>query len=105
MRIPKRLLPSRVVIETYLGTGGYGDFYADPVELPARIKYENKMIRNSKGAEVVSGSQLMLGPEALDVAKLGSKVALPYDDTVRKIESGGPVMGMRGVSHIQVDLQ
>lgn len=104
MRLPKRLLPSKVVIRKYLGSGAYGDVYDDPVELPARIQYENKMIRDRQGAEVVSGSKLMLGPEAVDVAVLGSKVELPLDDTERKIESGGPVMGMRGVSHVRVDL-
>lgn len=104
MRIPKRLLPSKVVIRKYLGRTSLGDTYADPVEMPARIKYENKMIRDSQGAEVVSGSRLMLGAEALDVAVIGSKVELPHDDTERKIESGGAVMGMRGVSHVRVDL-
>lgn len=105
MRLPKRLLPSRVTIRPYQGSGSVGPIYGEAVEVPARIAYENKLIRDRNGSEIVSGSQLMLAADAVELAALGSKVTLPHDEIERTIESGGPVMGMRGVSHIRVDLK
>lgn len=105
MRLPKRFLPSRVTIRPYEGSGGRGPIYGDPVEVPARIAYENRLIRDRQGQEVVSGSQLVLAADAIELAALGGKVKLPLDQAERTIESGGPVMGMRGVSHIRVDLK
>lgn len=104
MKISKRLLPQRVVIRTYRGRSGVGEIYDDPVEVPARIAYENKLIRSRGGSEVVSGSQLLLAADAVELALLGSKVTLPHDNVERTIESGGPVMGMRKISHVRVQL-
>lgn len=105
MKVSKRLLPSRVTIRPYLGDGAYGPVYGETVEVPARIAYENRLIRDRQGSEVVSGSQLMLAADAIEVTALGGKVTLPHDGIERTIESGGPVMGMRGISHVRVDLK
>lgn len=105
MKISKRLLPQRVVVRTYLGSSSIGERYADPVEIPARIKFENKLIRASFGQEIVSDSELMLAADAKDIAVIKSKVLLPGETVERTIESGGPVMGWRDVSHVRVDLE
>lgn len=105
MKLSKRLLPSRVTIRPYLGSGAFGDVYGETVEVPARIAYENKLIRDRRGREVVSGSQLLLAADAIELAALGGKVTLPHVSGEWTIESGGPVMGMRGISHVRVELK
>lgn len=105
MKVSKRLLPSKVVIRKYLGRGGYGDIFDDPVEVPARIAYDNKLITSRSGSEVVSGSQLLLAADTVELAVLGSKVTIPHESRELTIESGGPVMGMRGISHVRVHLR
>lgn len=105
MKVPKRLLRQRVVVRKYLGQSSLGAVYDDPVELPARIKFENKLIRASFGQEIVSDSELMLAADAKDIAVIGSKVLLPGETVERTIESGGPVMGWREITHVRVDLE
>lgn len=61
MRIPSRLLPHSIIVERYKGSGGYGDFFADPVSLD-RVNVEDKvqLVRNPKGVEVTSSATIYL---------------------------------------------
>lgn len=107
MLVPKAAYPETVTVQRYLGRNAYGeDIYSDPVEHPARISYENKIVRDEVGEEVVSSSQVMLPAAAQGDINLGGRVTLPLDNTgARRVMSGGPVMGWRSVSHLQYDLQ
>ena len=105
MKLPKRLLTQKITLYPYEGEGAYDSIFGDPIEVPARVSYENKLVRSRTGSEQVSNSSLLLAADMARLAVPGSKVVLPKDTAdYRKIESGGPVMGMRGISHVRVDL-
>lgn len=105
MKLPKRLLTQKITLYPYEGEGAYNPVFGDPIEVRARVNYENKLVRSRHGSEEVSNSSLLLAADVAGVAVPGSRVVLPEDTAdYRTIESGGPVMGMRGISHVRVDL-
>lgn len=53
-----RLFTQSVSVETLLGSGAYGDVWADPVDIACFINDTTKMTRNAQGDEVVSSTTL-----------------------------------------------
>lgn len=74
MRIPAKLLPHRVALKPYLGSGAYGEKWGESEYLD-RCLVEGKMqnITNSTGQQEVSASTVYMEPRSLPV---GSMVTL-----------------------------
>lgn len=58
MRGIGRLFTQTVTNKTYLGTGAYGEVFADPVDKACFINDSIKLVRNAQGDEVVSTARL-----------------------------------------------
>lgn len=63
MRVPRALLPHRVTVRRYLGTGAAGPVLGDPVELRAYVEDARRLVRRGiDGVEVVSETTVYLAP-------------------------------------------
>lgn len=64
-----------VTVETYQGSGAYGDSWAD-VSDPVRcfVDHARKIVRDEKGAEVVSEATVLLPLGRIDAFTPGSRV-------------------------------
>lgn len=58
MNIPSHFQPHTMTIRAYLGSGGMGAVYADPVDAECFAEDEVKLVRDRDGHEVVSSSQI-----------------------------------------------
>ncbi|MHA4819329.1 hypothetical protein ACXZ65_33825 [Streptomyces aculeolatus] len=56
MNLPRWLMPHRVVVEAYEGTGAYGPVYSAPVTVRCLLDEQTRMVRSSTGDEVTSTS-------------------------------------------------
>lgn len=102
-RIPGKLLPHQVTVERYLGSGGYGDVYADPEHITrALVEDGTKLVRNPGGSEVVSSATIYLEPPETPI-KPGSLVTrwagTAYEVTSKVITSS-LLSHPRGLSHV-----
>ncbi|MGC4960084.1 hypothetical protein [Gordonia sp. DT101] len=100
--IPTRLLPQQLTYKPYLGQGSFGAIYGDPVTVPARVQFGNKVVRNSKGAEVVSAATIYVQPAAA-MPRLGDNVTLP-DGSVRPVIAVSENVGARTVELVTLDV-
>lgn len=66
-----------VSVETFEGTGAYGDVYSEPVEVVGWLEDRRKLVRDKDGQEVVSSSMFMCDNEHLDKFTPDSRVTLP----------------------------
>lgn len=75
MRIPKRLLPHKITVKPFLGTGARGKIYGPPVEWD-RVYVEDKrqMIVSSEGSDITSNSFVVMDPER--VLPEGSEITI-----------------------------
>ena len=64
-------------LETFEGTGAYGDVYSAPVDVVGWLEDKRKLVRNKDGQEVVSMSQFMCDNAHLDKFTPDSRVTLP----------------------------
>lgn len=99
-----RLFTQTVTVETYQGSGPYGDVFAAPVTRRAFVNDSLKLVRDQKGEEVVSSARLY-GPleDAADYEP-GSRVTFG-DRTHRVIvanrqDAAGPASS----HHVAVEL-
>ncbi|MGZ9829949.1 hypothetical protein ACXYTP_23835 [Tsukamurella ocularis] len=72
-------------VERLVGTGATGAKYAAPdASIKARVRYGNKLVRNTAGAEVVSQAQLSM---PLDTPRIpaGSRVTVRIGDRARTV--------------------
>lgn len=100
--IPKRLLPQQLTYRPLLGSGPYGDVYGDPVTVPARIEFTNKLIRDASGAEVASAATIYLQPaEALPT--VGAVVTLPGGGE-RSVIARADKVGAKNVELVRLDV-
>ena len=60
MRVPQRWFVERVTIESYQGSGPYGDAFADPVTVLGHVSGGRRVSRGGGGDEVTSERLLML---------------------------------------------
>ncbi|MFS0695128.1 hypothetical protein [Streptomyces nitrosporeus] len=64
MRIPRRLLAHRVVIERYRGEGPVGPVYHPPGRpVPALVSERVRTVRDRTGTEVTSTAQIIADPD------------------------------------------
>ncbi|WP_293787761.1 hypothetical protein [uncultured Aeromicrobium sp.] len=102
--IPYSYLYASVDVETYVGTGAYGDRYADPVSRRCAIDDTRRLVRSSDGQEVVSETTLITRREYKAQFTPGSKVALP-DRVAKVIKASELTDGGRGAwQHLEVAL-
>jgi hypothetical protein len=93
MDIPQEILVHTVTVETYAGTGAYGDTYAPPVEVQCFVEDSRRLVRNADGDQVISEATIYAAPA--DAEKLVEKtlVTLPSGRSskviVRKIHDDG----------------
>lgn len=106
MRIPRRMLPHRVVVEAYTGQGAHGPVYADPVKLRAAVEDSTRLVRRrSDGAEVVSSTTVRLDPEHVIPAE--SRVTVWPDtdhERVAQVITSARQVHPRTPSHIELSL-
>lgn len=57
------MLPHTCTIRAFLGSGGMGERFADPVERACFAEESVKLVRDAGGAEVVSSAQVTVGFE------------------------------------------
>lgn len=100
--IPKRLLPEQLTYRPLIGSGPYGDVYGDPVTVAARVEYENKLIRDSTGNQVVAAATIWLQP-AEGLPTVGAVVTLP-DGSVRPVIARADQVGARNVELVRLDV-
>ncbi|NAE18077.1 hypothetical protein [Enterococcus hirae] len=65
-----------VVLERLLGSGPYGDKWADPETVHGAVDDRRRLVRDGTGSEVVSETTVLLSIVTADVP-LGSRVTLP----------------------------
>lgn len=100
MTIPNRLLPQSVAVAPLVGSGAYGDVFGPAVPVRARVDMTRKMVRNSKGVEVVAEATVFL--PARTVCPPRSLVTLPGETTGRRVITFSPVIGARTEHHVEV---
>ncbi|MFW0784865.1 hypothetical protein AAFP35_10105 [Gordonia sp. CPCC 206044] len=100
--IPKRLLPQTLTYRPILGRNSLGIIYGDPVTVPARVQFGNKVVRDGNGAEIVSSATIYLQP-AETLPGLGDNVTLP-DGTIRPVIATSDHVGARTVELVTLDV-
>lgn len=99
--IAKRLLPHRVTYRPLTGSGAYGDNFGDPVtDVPCRIQFQNRIVRDAQGNEVVASCTIYFRPQ--EAPTLGSMVELA--DGERPIIARAEMTGSRHGHHVVVDI-
>lgn len=75
--VPDYLLVHSITVETYAGTGAYGDTFAAPVQIRCFVDDQRKNVLAPDGSTVVSESTVIA--KLTDAIKLAakSKVTLP----------------------------
>lgn len=74
--VPLRLLPHRIAFTPRTGVGAYGPVYGTKVSsVPARVEPGVKLVRDEKGAEVVSSGRIFFQPG--NSPGIGALVTLP----------------------------
>lgn len=63
-----------VAVETFAGSGAYGDKYADAVPVLVNVEETTKLVRDSSGSEVVSSSTVRGDLTLAPMFTLGSLV-------------------------------
>ncbi|MFJ4286407.1 hypothetical protein ACIPY0_12245 [Paenarthrobacter nicotinovorans] len=66
-----------VTVETFEGTGAYGDVYSEPVTVPGWLEDKRRLVRDKNGQEVVSSSVFMCDNTHVDKFTPDSRVTLP----------------------------
>ena len=93
-----------VTVETYEGTGAYGDVYTAPVVVAGYLEDKRRIVRNKDGQEVVSSSRFMCDNQHLDKFPPDSRVTLPRRQAfvigVADFNSGA----MDLPDHLEIDL-
>ncbi|UQE74195.1 hypothetical protein MYK68_15905 [Gordonia sp. PP30] len=71
-------------VKRLTGRGPYGDQHAAEVTILCRLKHEQKLVRDSSGAEVVSVSSAAMAVGTADIPP-GSLVQVPGDEAWRTV--------------------
>lgn len=100
-RMRPTLYVHEVTVETFEGTGPYGDTYSDPVTLSpdsdtgVHVDETTNLVRADDGSEKVSSSTITARVELADQLTNGSRVTLPSGDRTtiisRSVRIGGPL--------------
>jgi hypothetical protein len=100
-------MPTTVTLDAWTGrTVSDVPIYAQsPVEFPARIEIKNRMIRDSRGNEVVSHGRVFLGTRTVPSVK--DKLTLPpeFQSTTPTILDAYPVYDENGIHHVTLEIK
>lgn len=94
-----------VQVESYAGTGAYGDVYEPSVDVACFVSGRRKQVRNSEGVMVVSETTITAGPESYGVFAPGSKVTTHGSTSkviARSLSDSGP---LDLPDHVEVNLE
>lgn len=92
-------------LETYKGSGAYGDVYAAPVDVACWVEGGAKLVRNAQGDEIVSMSRVYGPKELAPLFAPGSKFTYAGTTTFvlwTMIQDSGSLN--LGVDHVEVAL-
>lgn len=89
-------------VETYTGTGAWGESHADPVAVPCHWKVQNKVLVTSEGKTLTSSVQIQAGARWRGTLNEGAKVTLPGDPRVYRVAAVATWPGED--SQVEVDL-
>lgn len=98
--IGRHLLPQEVTIAAFEGTGAYGEVYAAPVTVPARVDGTRKLVRAKTGEEVVAETTVYLLPGTF--CPPDSKITLPGDTVARQTLTYTEHIGHHGAELVEV---
>lgn len=115
--IPPGLLVHSATVEPYAGSGAYGDTWGAPIEgVPCYAEQQSKLVRDSQGDEVVSGTQVFTDPAGSEFTRAdgttGTVPAAPPGSKVTVLGVTSRVVtvavfddgGLTGLAHQEVDL-
>lgn len=106
----ERLFTQIVSLETYLGTGTFGDVYADPVDVACYLEDAIREVRNTQGDQVVSTARIYASlntapddPSTAGQFAVGSKVTA-HGRTALVLSVARYEVGPVNARHIEVAL-
>lgn len=98
--IPLSRLPHRLSFRPYRGSSSQGKVYGEPVpDVPARVEYKIKLVRDAQGKEVVSSATIYFQP--ILAPSIGDEVTLT-DGVKRPVIARGENAGRRAVELVTV---
>jgi len=107
-RLPDELLPHKVTVERYLGSGAYGDVYDTPEVIDrAQVEGKTRMVRDTKGVEQVSNTTIYLEipDQPIQPGSLVTRWAdTPYEAT-SKVITVSVFHHPKGLSHMVLNLE
>lgn len=104
MKIPRYVLPHRVTVIKFKGSGAYGPVWdeTNPINnVPCRIDPVVKKIKGSNGDDVIQQAEATFHPD-YKIA-VGDKIQWDLMDTEYRIETVSPIDAM-GIHHFEVGL-
>jgi len=103
MRLPRRLLRDRVKLQTFLGTGPYGDQWDDPVEVWGNLQQATQLLATpGGGSQLVDAVTVWLPPQAELVDGTGFVDATAITTQGRLLMADGDQRQLRTVHIYQV---
>lgn len=103
--LPLALLPHTVQVETYLGSGAYGDMYAAPQPVRCKVDDVRQLVLSPSGDQIVSQSTLLARLSEQPKFTPKSKVTTPWGRAAVVIGVGVKDDGGMGAwQHIEVSL-
>lgn len=103
MDIPDDLLVHTVSVETWQGTGAYGDIFAEPTPVACFVDDQRKNVLNADGDQVISESTIYAKLDKAETLAAKSRVTLPGGRpaiviNVKRRDDGG----MGAPQHVEV---
>ncbi|WFN91482.1 hypothetical protein [Gordonia sihwensis] len=95
-----------VTVRRLLGSGPYGDRYADPTVELGRLSRKTRLVRNAAGEETVASARWS-GPLDTPPIPSGSRVTLPGESHERTVIASGRNEAIPGVTpnHYRIEIE
>lgn len=104
--IPGWLLRHTITVRTRLGSGGRGDVFGDPVDLPAFVDDKRSLVRDATtGEQIVASATVYLAPAAYDLVPPGSLVVVNGRETAVISTQRADGGGLPTPDHVAITLQ
>lgn len=104
MQVPTSLLPDRITIEPYLGSGAYGPSYGDPVTLRARVEGRRRAVRTSGGVDVIGQATATVRPTPAAMAAAAVESKVTHGDRTYEVLDVVRGEGLTRLSHLELIL-
>jgi len=103
--IPTFMLPHRVTVQPYEGSGAMGDVFGTGIpDVPCMLDDTRKLVRDPEGVEVVSETTLVTRRQYAGKFEPGSRVTLPRRTATVISCAERTDGGMGGWQHLEVVL-